>query len=72
MGLVDNFKDLFKLAEAVNNVELYKKLSELQTRVMELEEETNRQHTENAHLQERLNLPSKDALQGTFLLPRWG
>jgi hypothetical protein len=39
MGLVDNFKDLFKLADAVNNLDLYKKLTELQTRAMELEEE---------------------------------
>jgi hypothetical protein len=39
MGIVDNFKDLFKVAESVNNLDLYKKLSELQTRVMEVEEE---------------------------------
>ena len=31
--------DLFKVADTVNNIELYKKLSELQTAVYTLEEE---------------------------------
>jgi hypothetical protein len=39
MGIVDNFKDVFKVADTLNNLELYEKLGELQTRVMEVEEE---------------------------------
>ena len=39
MGIVDNFKDVFKVADTLNNIDLYKKLGELQTRVMEVEEE---------------------------------
>lgn len=39
MGIIDNFKDLFKVAETVNNIDLYKKLSELQNSVYGLEEE---------------------------------
>ncbi|SRR6266852_4596741 len=39
MGIVDNFKEVFKVAETINNIDLYTKLGELQTRVMEVEEE---------------------------------
>jgi len=49
MGIIDNFKDLFKVADTVNNIELYKKLSELQTAVFALEEE-------NRSLKEQLNI----------------
>jgi regulator of replication initiation timing len=52
MGILDNFKDLFKVAETVNNIELYKKLSELQTAVHTLEEEN---HSLKEHLRERDN-----------------
>ena len=54
MGILDNFKDLFKVADTVNNIELYKKLSELQTAVYTLEEE-------NRSLKERLR--ERDARQ---------
>jgi predicted nuclease with TOPRIM domain len=59
MGLVDNFKDLFKIADAANNVELYKKLSELQTRAMELEEETRQLRDEKSQLQQALDWREK-------------
>jgi hypothetical protein len=39
MGIIDNFKDVFKVAETVNNIDLYKKLSELQSAVFALQEE---------------------------------
>lgn len=38
MGIVDDFKDVFKVADTLNSVDLYKKLTELQTRLMEIEE----------------------------------
>jgi hypothetical protein len=66
MGLVDNFKDLFKLADAANNVELYKQLSELQTRAMELEEQNGQLRTENQDLKQTLNLRQKMQFKEPF------
>jgi regulator of replication initiation timing len=59
MGIVDNFKDLFKIADAANNVDLYKKLSELQTRVMELEDDNRQLRDEKSQLQQTLDLREK-------------
>jgi hypothetical protein len=53
MGIVDSFKDVLKVAETVNNIELYKKLSELQTRVMEVEEENRCLKDELARVKEQ-------------------
>jgi len=39
MGIIDNFKDVLKIADAANNFELYKKVVELQTSVLALQEE---------------------------------
>jgi len=47
MGIIDNFKDVLKIADAANNLDLYKKLAELQTSVLGLQEE-------NQVLKERL------------------
>ena len=47
MGIIDNFKDVLKIADAANNLDLYKKLAELQTSVLGLQEE-------NKELKERL------------------
>ncbi|MGB8885342.1 MAG: hypothetical protein WCC87_01395 [Candidatus Korobacteraceae bacterium] len=66
MSLVDNFKDLFKVAEAVNNLDLYKKLTELQTRAMELEEENTRLRTEKKDLEEKLRLGEKMIFKEPF------
>lgn len=59
MGLVDNFKDLLKIADAANNLDLYKKLSELQTRVMEVEEQNRELSDQNSQLQRELDLREK-------------
>lgn len=56
MGIVDNFKDILKVAESVNNLELYKKLSELQTRVMEVEEENRRLKEQVRQLNEQRSI----------------
>lgn len=40
MALTDNFKDILKVVQTVNNLDLHKKLSELQNAVYSLEEET--------------------------------
>jgi hypothetical protein len=39
MGIIDNFRDVLKIADTANNLELYKRLSELQNAVLALEEE---------------------------------
>ena len=50
MGIIENFKDVLKLADAANNLDLYKKLAELQNSVLSLQEE-NRELKE--HLAKR-------------------
>lgn len=66
MGLIDNFKDLFKLADAANNLDLYKKLTELQTRVMELEENNRQLRDEKSQLQQTLDLREKMQFKEPF------
>lgn len=39
MGIIDNFKDVLRVAESVNNLDLYKKLAELQNSVLALQDE---------------------------------
>jgi hypothetical protein len=63
VGLFDNFKDLFKLADTVNNIELYKKLSELQTSMYALEEE-------NRALKDEIRRRDEQRSIGDRLLPR--
>jgi hypothetical protein len=41
VGITDEFKDVFEVADTLHNFDLYKKLTELQTRVMEVEEENH-------------------------------
>ena len=86
MGIFDNFKDLFKLADTVNNIELYKKLSELQTSMYALEEENRnralkdeiRRRDEQRDIQDRLYpkdnayyLDDGKTLDGPFCLRCW-
>ena len=59
MGIVDNFKDLLKIADAANNLDLYKNLSELQTSVQSLQEENRKLQDENKNLKEALELKAK-------------
>jgi hypothetical protein len=63
MGVVDNFRDLLKVADAVNNLELYKKLSELQNSVYSLEEE-------NRALKEELRRRDEQRDIGSRLHPK--
>jgi hypothetical protein len=52
VGIIENFKDVLKLADAANNLDLYKKLAELQNSVLGLQEE-------NQALKERLRETEK-------------
>src|SRR5260370_21150622 len=54
MGIIENFKDVLKLADAANNLDLYKKLAELQNSVLGLQEE-------NQALKERLREAEKQS-----------
>jgi hypothetical protein len=52
VGIIEDFKDVLKLADAANNLDLYKKLAELQNSVLGLQEE-------NQTLKERLREAEK-------------
>ncbi len=49
MDIIENFEQVFRVADKLKNLELYAKLSELRTRVIEVEEE-------NRTLREQLKL----------------
>jgi hypothetical protein len=51
MNVIENFEQVFRVADKLENLELYMKLSELRTRVIEVEEE-------NRALREQLKLPN--------------
>lgn len=59
MGIIENFKDMLKIADAANNLDLYKNLGELQTSVQGLQEENRQLHDENKGLKEKLELTGK-------------
>jgi len=59
MGIIENFKDVLKLADAANNLDLYKKLAELQTSVLGLQEENRELKDRVGHLSEKLSLKEK-------------
>jgi hypothetical protein len=84
VGIIDNFKDLFKVAETVNNIDLYKKLSELQNSVYALQDENralkdelkqrDKQHDIESRLHPRDNayyLDDGRQLDGPFCLRCW-
>jgi hypothetical protein len=59
MSIIDNFKDMLKIADAANNLDLYKNLSELQTSVQALQEENRKIQDDNKNLKEALELKAK-------------
>lgn len=63
MGIIDNFKDLFKVADAVNNSELYKKLAEIQRDFFALQEENNQLKQELCQRDERQNIAGRLRVQ---------
>jgi len=56
MGIIENFKDILKLADAANNLDLYKKLTELQNSVFELQEENRALKDELSHVSAQLSI----------------
>jgi hypothetical protein len=59
MGIFENFKDVLKIADAANNHDLYKKLAELQTSVLALQEENRELKDHVGQLTEQLSLKEK-------------
>lgn len=56
MGIIENFKDILKLADAANNLDLYKKLTQLQNSVFELQEENRALKDELSHVSAQLSI----------------
>jgi hypothetical protein len=61
---------MLKIADAANNLDLYKSLSELQTSVQALQEENRRLQDENKKLKEALELKAKMIHKPPFFLSR--
>ncbi len=55
MGIIENFKDVLKLADAANNLDLYKKLAELQNSVFGLQEENRELKDQLGRLTDQLS-----------------
>jgi hypothetical protein len=55
VGIIENFKDVLKLADAANNLDLYKKLAELQNSVLGLQEENRELKDQLARLADQLS-----------------
>jgi hypothetical protein len=59
MGILENFKDVLKIADAANNLDLYKKLAELQTSVLGLQEENRELKDRVGQLTQQVSLKEK-------------
>jgi len=55
VGIIENFKDVLKLADAANNLDLYKKLAELQNSVFGLQEENRELKDQLGRLTDQLS-----------------
>jgi hypothetical protein len=59
MGIFENFKDVLKLADAANNFDLYKKLTELQASAQALQDENRDLKERVGQLNQQLSLKEK-------------
>jgi hypothetical protein len=66
MGIVENVKEMAKLAHEVQNLELYKKLIDFQNEVFSLYDENRSLKDEVRQLTERLNLREKIHLENNM------
>ncbi len=60
MGIIDNVRAVADVVKQIDNIELYRRILDLQAEVMGLVEENSRLKKENAGLEERLTI--KEAL----------
>jgi hypothetical protein len=56
MGVVENVKEIATLIQKIDNVDLYRKILDLQAQVMNLEEENAKLRTDNSDLRDRLEV----------------
>jgi len=59
MGIVDNVKDAVKLVQRMDNIELYRKILDLQAEAIELTEQLKQKDETIAKLKEALSLKGK-------------
>ena len=59
MGLYDGIKDVAKVMQQADNIELYRKLLELSAQALELQDEVSRLREENAELKKRSNIANR-------------
>lgn len=59
MGFYDAFKDAINLAQKADNIELYRKLLDLNAQALNLQEENMRLRQENAELKNKRTLRHK-------------
>ena len=66
MGIIENFKDVLKIADAANNLDLYKKLAELQTAVLGLQQDNQTLKGRVNELSGQLSLKEKMRFEAPF------
>lgn len=59
MGLYEGIKDVAKIAQKADNIELYKQLLDLGAQALDMQEEIRRLKEANAELKDEKNLKSK-------------
>ena len=59
MGIIENFKDILNIADAVKNADLYKKVAETQSTVMQLMEENHALKAQIKELQEQQDIGAR-------------
>lgn len=59
MGIYEGIKDVAKVLQQADNIELYKKLLDLSAQALDLQDELSRLRRENAELREQQDLSKK-------------
>jgi hypothetical protein len=59
MGLYEGIKDVAKVVQQADNIELYRQLVELSAQALDMQNEINRLTTENTELRKKQELESK-------------
>ena len=70
MGILDNAKQVAKAVEEIHNLELYQRVLNLHSDIIELVEENNRLRDENKELAKTVSLKQTMKFKGAVLFPR--
>jgi len=65
MGMIENIKDAVKIVQKIDNIELYRKLLDLQTEAMELTQKLKEKDEKIDQLEEALKIKGKLVLRGS-------